>query len=398
MVASRPTENIEAYDLYLRGRAASRNQRNVQTLESAISYYEQALKKDSSFGLAFCGLSDAYLDMYALAKDPAWPTKALGAALEAEQLAGNRPEVHFSLGSVYRATGKTAEAVVEFKRALELAPNSDEGYRRLGSAFLAAGKKQEAVESYERATEINPYYSLNYLQLGAAYLEFGDNAHALAAFERSTELNPASSVGYSNIGIAYYRQGKWDQCIPAFQKALEIQPSSEAYSNLGTAYFFLKRYDESIKMYEKAVELSPGSEVYVGNLADAYRASGELQKASLSYEKAIQLAFKEYRVNPRNAETISSIALYYAKEGNSSNAVEFIRRARAIKPDDVSLIDNEAEIFALVGRKQDSIKSIREALKRGYPAEEIKNDPELNSLHPLPEFQKLLGEYNLKKN
>jgi tetratricopeptide (TPR) repeat protein len=398
LVASRPTENIDAYDLYLRGRAAIRNQRNVQTLQSAISYYEQALKKDPSFSLAYCGLSDAYLDMYAVTKDPAWPNKALGAALQAEQLAENRPEVHFSLGSVYRTTGKTAEAVVEFKRALELAPNSDEGYRRLGSAYRAAGKKQEAVQSYQRAIEINPYYFLNYLQLGAAYLEFGDNAKALAAFQRSTELNPGSPVGYSNIGIVYYRQGKWDQCIPAFQKALEIQPSSEAYSNLGTAYFFLKRYDNSIKMYEKAVELNPGSEVYVGNLADAYRAAGEPQKASLTYEKAIQLAFREYRVNPRNADTLASIALYYAKKGDASNAMEFIRRARAIKPDEVSLIDNQAEVFALAGRREDAIKSIREALKRNYPVEEIKNDPELKSLQSLPEFQKLIAEVSSKKN
>jgi len=398
LVASRPTENIDSYDLYLRGRAATRSQRNAQNLQSAISYYEQALKKDPSFSLAYCGLSDAYLDMYAVTKDPALPNRALGAALQAEQLAENRPEVHFSLGSVYRATGKTAEAVVEFKRALELAPDSDEGYRRLGSAYLATGKKQEAVQSYQRAIEINPYYSLNYLQLGAAYLQFGDNAKALAAFQRSTELNPGSSVGYSNIGIVYYRQGKWNQCIPAFQKALEIQPSSEAYSNLGTAYFFLKRYDDSIKMYEKAVELNPGSEVYVGNLADAYRASGKIQKASLSYEKAIQLAFKEYRVNPRNADTLASIALYYAKKGAASNALEFIRRARAIKPDDVNLIDNQAEVFALAGRREDAIKSIREALKRNYPIEEIKNDPELKSLQSLPEFQKLLTEASSKKN
>lgn len=397
-VASRPTENIDAYDLYLRGRGAIRNQRNVQTLKTAVGYFEQALKKDSTFSLAYCGLSDAYLDMYAVTKDPALPDKALGAALQAEQLAENSPEVHFSLGSAYRVTGKTAEAVAEFKHALELAPNSDEGYRRLGSAYLATGKKQEAVQAYQRAIEINPYYSLNYLQLGVAYLGFGDNTNALAAFQRSTELNPGSSDGYSNIGIVYYRQGKWDQSIPAFQKALEIEPSSEAYSNLGTVYFFLKRYEDSIKMYEKAVELTPGSEVYAGNLADAYRASGDSQKANLSYEKAIQLAFKEHRVNPRNADTLANIALYYAKKGAATNAVEFIRRARAIKPEDVNLMDNQAEVFALAGRQEDAIKSLGEALKRGYPVEEIKNDPELKSLQTLPAFQEMLTKAASKKN
>ncbi len=103
-------------------------------------------------------------------------------------------------------------------------------------------------------------------------------------------------------------------------------------------------------------------------------------------------------MNPRNADTLASIALYYAKKGDSSNAVEFIRRARAIKPDAVSLIDNQAEILALAGRKEESIKSVREALKRGYPVAEIKNDPELKSLQSLPEFQKLLTDTASKKD
>ena len=70
------------------------------------------------------------------------------------------------MGNVYRATGKTTEAIVELKRALELAPNSDEGYRRLGDAYLAAGKADDAIQSYQRAIDANPYYWLNHNKLG----------------------------------------------------------------------------------------------------------------------------------------------------------------------------------------------------------------------------------------
>lgn len=387
--STRPTENIEAYDLYLRGTAAIRNQRTVESLQTAISYYEQALKKDPSFALAYSGLCDAYLYMYERNKDSSLPGKALGAALQAQQFGESRPEVHFSLGSVYRVTGKTSESIAEFKRALALAPNSDEGYRRLGSAYKAAGLKQEAIMAYERAVAINPYLWLNYSQLGTAALQFGDNAKALQAFERVTELNPKSSTGYNNIGIVYYRQGKWDASVPAFQKALQIEPTSAAYSNLGTAYFYLRRYDDAVKMFEKAVEMNPASEAQIGNLADAYRWSGQVDKAKATYEKAIGLAYKEFQVNSRDAVTLGHLALYYAKKGDTGRGLEFIRRALAIDPNDVGLLDKQAVIFALAGRTQDSLNTLRQALQRGYPLEEVKNDPELKNIQGLPDFAKL---------
>ncbi|HXN22204.1 MAG TPA: tetratricopeptide repeat protein [Candidatus Dormibacteraeota bacterium] len=397
--ATRPTENIEAYDLYLRGGAAIRNQRTVETLQTAISFYEQALKKDPSFALAYSGLSDAYIYMYERNKDSSLPGKALGAALQAQQFGENRPEVHFSLGSVYRVTGKTSESIAEFKRALELAPNSDEGYRRLGSAYKAAGRKQEALMAYERAIAINPYLWLNYSQLGTAALQFGDNTKALAAFQRVTELNPKSSTGYNNIGIVYYRQGKWDASVPAFQKALEIEPTSAVYSNLGTAYFYLRRYDDAVRMFEKSVELNPASEAQLGNLADAYRWSGQREKASATYEKAIGLAYKEFQVNSRDAVTLGHLALYYAKKGDTARGLEFIRRALAIDPNDVGLFDKQAVIYALAGRTAESLTSLHEALQRGYPLEEVKNDPELKTIQALPDFAKLAAiKPEAKKN
>ena len=395
--AARPTESVDAYDLYLRGRAAIRNQRSAQTLHSAISLYEDALKKDPNFALAYAGLADSYLDLYAITKDPTLPGKALGASQQAEQLAGNKPEVHFSMGSVYLATGKTAEAVAEFKQALTIAPNSDEGYRRLGSAWLAAGRKDEALTAYQRAVDLNPYYWLNYSRLGNAALAFGENDKALAAYQRVTQLVPNREDGYDNLGIVYFRQAKWAECIPAFQKAIAIEPSANASSNLGTAFFYLRRYSDAINAYREAVKLDPNSQVFAGNLADAYRADGQADAASKEYDRAIELAYKDYRVNPRDADTLSSLSLYYAKKGNTVQALEFIHRARTLQPDAVQLLDVEAIVNALANRPKEALEAVRAALAKGYSAEEFKNEPELRSLQSLPEFQRLLAEAGSKK-
>jgi TolB-like protein len=185
-----PTGNVEAYDLYLRGRTAMRGQQDVKNVEAAIGLYEQALKKDPSFALAYAGLADAGLKMYAEKKDSAWADRALKAAQEAQRLNDNLAEVHISLGSVYRATGKTAQAIAELDRALQLSPNSDEGYRRLGSAYLAAGRKQEAISSYQKAVDVNPYFWLNHNTLAARCCRWAKTKGRSRRFSGSRNSSP----------------------------------------------------------------------------------------------------------------------------------------------------------------------------------------------------------------
>jgi serine/threonine-protein kinase len=396
--AARPTENIEAYDLYLKGRNSMRGFQDPRNVEAAIKFYEDALKKDSGFALAYAGMADASLAMYKEKKDSFWSGRALAAAQQAQRLNEKLPEVHFALGSVYSATGKTSEAIAELKRALELAPNSDDGYRRLGSAYLSQGEKDPAVTAYKKAIEVNPYYWLNHNALGSAYLQFGENDKSLAAFKQVTELEPDNFAGYENMGNSLLRQGKYSDAIPLFQKSLSLQSDYSTYSNLGVAYFYLEQYGEAVKGFEKAVEMNPNEQIAWGNLADAYRWSGQKDKANTTYDKAIALAYKELQVNPRSASTLGYLASYYAKKGESAKALDFSRRARAIDPQDVYLVYQEALVQALAGRSNDALKSLREAFRRGYPAEEAVKEPELKNLRTNPEFAKLVKEFPAKPN
>jgi tetratricopeptide (TPR) repeat protein len=390
--ATRLTSDIAAYQLYLRARNLLHGQQSLQNVTAALDLYNQAILKDPGFALAYAGVSDAAQRMYNLKNDPVWTERALGAAQQARALNDNLPEVHFALGSIYSKTGKTAEAIAELKRALELAPNSDEGYRRLGFAYLGAGNKDEALQAYQKAVDINPYYWLNYSHLGNAYFKFGRNEEALKAFQRMTELSPDSDVGYSNIGGVYVRMGRWNDAIPILQKAIDTHPSAGAYSNLGTAYFYLGNYVEAAKRFEKAVEMSP-NHLRVGNLADAYRWMGQRDKANATYDRAIALALKAYDVNPRDVRTLENLSSYYAKKGDAKRAQDFIRRARAIDPNDNELMYYEGLDHALAGEKKEALQSLRMAFEHGYSAEEAKNDPELKGLQADPEFDKLLEKF-----
>jgi serine/threonine-protein kinase len=391
--AERPTNNEEAYDLYLRGRQALRAVQSEKNTQAAIDYFNQSIQKDQGFALAYAGLADASLNMYKAKKDSFWSEKALGAAQRAEQLKDKLPEVHYALGDVYSATGKSVESIVELKRALQLAPKSDEGYRLLSRAYLHSGQKEEAIAASKKAVEVNAYYWANYRALAVAYLSIGANDKALENFKRVTELEPDSIDGWDNLGNVYARMGRYQESIPAFQKSIQVGPTWSAYSNLGSAYFLLKRYTEAAQMFEKALALSPNQQMAVSNLADAYRWSGQKEKADATYDKAIALAFKDLEVNPQATDPMAGLALDYAKKGDPKRGMDFIRRARTIDKSDVELIYIQAVIENLANQQKDALGTLQEALKKGYPVGEAESDPEMANLQSQPQFKAMEKEF-----
>jgi tetratricopeptide (TPR) repeat protein/TolB-like protein/tRNA A-37 threonylcarbamoyl transferase component Bud32 len=392
-----PTENVEAYNQYLKGRNALGGTPDEKNIQSAMNYFNVALQKDPGFALAYAGLADADLMMYGEKKDKYWSEKAVDAAKQAARFNDKLPEVHFALGSAYAATGQTVQAIAEQKRALELAPNSDGAYRRLGNAYKANGQKQESLNALEKAVEINPYYWNNLAALGKAYFAFGESDKAVKVFKQIIQLEPDNPAGYNNLGGIYLNLGNFEESIPVFQKSLQIQPSGDTYSNLGTAFFYLKRYPEAVPMFEKAVELSPDDETNMGNLADGYRMAGDKTKAQATYEKAIGLAYKQLRVNPRDASVVGNLALYYAKKGDPQQAKDFVAKARAIAPSDVYLMYTAAVVDTINNQPADAVKELQGAIEKGYSFVNVAADPEFRPLESRTDFQAMMKRFSAKK-
>jgi len=393
---ARPTDNVAAYDLYLRGRNSMRGH-DDKSIQSALDYFDQALKADPKFALAYTGIADASLRMNAIKKDIVWTQKALAAGQQAQQLDDKLPEVHATLGSVYRATGRYSEAVAELNRALSLAPDSDDFYRRLGDVYLDSGNVTQALDAFQKAVQLNQYYWVNQNALGKGYAHRGDYPKALQAYQQVAVLDPDIEAGYENVGNMYLQQGRYQESIPYFQKALQIEPYFSTYSNLGTSYYFLKQYSNAVEMFEKAVALNPNDTQMMVNLADAYHGDGQRDKARSAYQRAISLGFKELQANPEDAEVMAEMALSYAKISNVPEAQKFIRQARGIDKNNVIYIYYQAEIDALSGRSAEALKVLREALEKHYPAEYAAGDEDLSSLNGNPEFTSLIKQYSQKK-
>ncbi len=390
---SHPTENIEAYQLYLRGRNAMRTQQDPKSVQAAIGFYEEALKRDAGFARAYAGISDSALRMYRATKETRWAEKALSSAQQGQRLDEKLLEVHLALGSVYQATGRTAEAIAELTVASELAPGSDDVFRRLGRAYLSTGRGEEAIRAYEKAVAVNPYYWVSYGALATAHMQLGAYGPAARALTKVIELEPGNVSGHNDLGAVYLQMGRYDESAAAFRKALELQPIAQTYTNLGIAYAYAGKHADAIPMFEKAVDLSPNGEMFVGNLGDGYRWGGQAVKAASAYDKAIALALKDLQVNPRNAAARGNMALYYAKKGDQSRARRMISDARTIDRANVNLIYAEAVIEVLGGRTSEALVAIEEALKAGYPLAAAQSDPDLRPLIDEPGFKQLATKF-----
>jgi tetratricopeptide (TPR) repeat protein len=392
-----PTDNVDAYDAYLRGLNAMRGARNPKNIQSAIDYFNIALRKDSKFALAYTGLADASLRMYDEKKDSFWIEKALNAAKQAQALNDKLPEVHLSLGSVYAATGQTAQAISELQRAQELAPRSAEGYVRLGYVYIDAGQKDQGIRSMEKAVELNPYSWSNLNSLGNAYLKTGNYEKALKYFQQVTQVEPQNQIGFANLGTTYVSMGRYQDSLAPLEQAMKLDPQPVVMTNLGTSYFYLHRYADAVTQFEKAVELNPNNETMMGNLADGYRAAGQMDKAKTTYDKAIALAFKALRVNPRSATTMGNLALYFAKKGDVAQAMEYRQRARGLDPSSVDLILTSAEVNALSNKPEAAIADLKKGLQQGLTTTSIESDPEFESLRKRSDYQALMNQYAPRK-
>ena len=92
------------------------------------------------------------------------------------------------------------------------------------------------------------------------------------------------------------------------------------------------------------------------------------------------------------------MAQYYAKKGDRTHALDFIRRARAIDPNDASLAYAEAVVDSLGDKQRDAMQHLEEALKKGYSLQAVQNDPELSKLEAIPEFAKITAQIPVKAN
>ena len=231
-LARHPTENIEAYNLYMRGRYFW-NKYSKEWVLKAIEVFKEAIQIDSYYALAYCGLADAYFRLSNVHFPPreVMP-KAKEAALTAVEIDDNLPEAHSSLGLVkvyYDHDWIGAEA--EFRKALKLDPNLVSAHQRYGTYLTFMGRFEESIRHYEKALELDPFSLQINMNLATTYYLRGEYERAINHLNKTSELEPNYMPTHFVLGSAYVQQGRLEEAIEEFQFIYKMD--EEAYIALG---------------------------------------------------------------------------------------------------------------------------------------------------------------------
>jgi serine/threonine protein kinase/Tfp pilus assembly protein PilF len=292
IVAQRPTQNSEAYQLYLQGRFYW-NRRTAGGVNKAIDYFQQAIAKDPNYALAYTGLADSY---YSLARNSAALSpkeagaKARQAAEKALELDPVLGEAHASFGNVLLIfEWDFAGAEREFKRAIDL--NSAYPYARQWYAELlyATGRYEESIQENRKAVALEPFTPILQVNLGLSLMFAKQLAQSEQQFRKTLDMDPNYPIAHYGYAQILILQKRFDEAVTEMEKASQSMPESSYYRGyLGYAYAKAGKTAEARKILGELIEAARTKYISWLGIADIYAGLGEKDHAFAALELAYQ--------------------------------------------------------------------------------------------------------------
>ena len=287
-LAKKPTENPEAHRLYLLGRYEF-GKYSEAGWTSSIRYYEQALKLDPNYALAYCGLADTYAYMggvvmpskEAVVKEKEFAQKAL-------ELDPELPEAHLSLACALGGAFDWRNAQIEFDRAIELNPNLAWAYEIYAWFLGGLGRLDEAIAKDKKAIELDPLNS--FFQSALAYFLYHARRYddAIVQIKKTLELDPASTLGRHFLGCCLLWKGDTAGAIAEFQRSKIVVTGAWYQGLLGYAYAISGDRPKAEQMLRELEEMAKRQYVSSTAFADIHLGLGEREKALDWLDKSYQ--------------------------------------------------------------------------------------------------------------
>jgi TolB-like protein/Tfp pilus assembly protein PilF len=292
VLASRPTENPEAHELYLKGRYFW-NRRTGANLQKAAEYFEQAIAKDPKYALAYSGLADCHVLLPAYSELGSNPRdelpKALEAARKAVELDDTMGEAHTSLARALASDLQLPAAMSEFKRAIELNPSYATAHQWFGECLQSEGRVEEALAELKRAQELDPLSLIINSVLGFAFDTVGKSDEAITQLRKTIEMDPNFANGHGMLGNVLEHRGQLKEAIVEYEKcANSVAPDPIDLANLAAAYFRADRKQEAQQLWDKLKSLSKRQYVPAYSMAVVQLAFGNKDEAIRLLEKSYE--------------------------------------------------------------------------------------------------------------
>jgi TolB-like protein/Tfp pilus assembly protein PilF len=349
-----PTDNLEAYDTYLRGLEYQQRLTQEATVQARL-WFEKAIALDPQFALAYTALSGTYLRLrlWGWSYDPQTLDQAVELAEKARALDDTLPEAHAVLGVTYAFKGQPEQGLVEGERAIALDPNCARCHIGLAEVLLLAGRPEEALGLIEKAMRLDPESAAYYaVDLGWAYRLLGRYEEAIAAQKRALTRNPKLLPAHVELALLYNELGREAEAREEEAAVRRLNPNVLLEELRGKAYLrkrqatpegFFARSSASLKAY--------GYYVY-GVMRFLYLTQEENVQAQQMLETAVKL-------DPQFAlaHTMLGLAYWYAWIFQWSHDPQLLERVltlarQALALDDTSPLAHQLLSGIYLGKNQ----------------------------------------------
>lgn len=319
----RYTQNLEAYDQYLKGRYHW-NRRTPDALKKAVAHFEQVIQRDPEYALAYAGLADSYSmleQVHVIPAKEAFP-KARELARKALEIDETLAEAHTSLAyALWSYDWDWGGLEREFRRAIELNPNYATAHQWFAMALIYLGRTSEAIQEIQEALTLDPLSLIINTAAGWVYMYSGQEEKAMKQAERILDMDPTFGFAYYIFASVNERRGNHDEAVEEYLKGdtfsgrisqQEAAALQSAYASAGwTGY--LRKWLEILQ--HKAEE----GQVQHYEIALLHARLNETEKTIESLEKAYKerdqglvglLTDKEFdklRSNPKFIELIKKM-------------------------------------------------------------------------------------------
>jgi len=263
------TVSPDAYSLYLKGRFYW-NERTEEEVRKALQYFDDAIKMEHGFAMAYSGLADCYLVLadYGWMPPGEGASKAKEYALKALELDDSLAEAHASLGLAMMDFWDFKIAEMELKRALELRPSYAQALHWYTSLLYYTRRYEEAHPKEKKAFELDPHSRVISMGYGIDLMTQGRMEEALKQLDKVIELNPDFGSPHYWKAFVHVLSSEYEKAIEEGRKAVELEGYANVELFLAWVYAAAGQREEAEKILQKVLSAPKGylSPVDVGRV------------------------------------------------------------------------------------------------------------------------------------
>jgi len=410
----RPTQNPDAYLLFVQAHDyANRMDMFHDTSLKAVPLFEQAIKLDPNFALAFAGLSMVESWIYH-SFDPTEGRrqKARLNADEALRLQPDLPEGHLALGfSYYYGDRNYERALAEFEIARQGLPNDAQAYMAIGAIQRRQGKWAESTANLERAAALDPKGTNILINLASSHIALRNFETAKKILDRVMAIAPRSLEA---CGLKGFMAVLWKGDLSAAEKAFSSVPPENDVSGLmtwGRAWILTleRKFPDALELLEGfrgdtmfTTTTAPYPTAFAKGLIHLLQ--GDKTKARAEFEKAREISEKLLREAPGDAARHAVHGRILAALGQKQEAIAEGKRAVELLPESQDALDGPrctsalAEIYACTGEFDEAFRLLDHlfAIPCNLTVPMFKLDPAWDPLRKDPRYQALIDKYTAK--